>query len=282
MLLLAALCLCLAVAPSAQSVKTIPASALIGSYKLEVACNKTTHLLFPFSIISVDRGSESILAQKANGVENILRVKGGVKNFEQTSLSVITSDGKLYSFLIDFSPMPAYLNINLGSIASVGKQEPSSACFEPAPAISNEVTLASLVQAAQKAKRNIYRLRKEKQGVSAEVDGLYIKDDMMLFRLQLENSSVINYSIDQFRVYMRDKKGGKRTAVQEQELQPLHRAGDTALIPHHSGHPVVLALPKFTIPDGKFIAVEITEQNGGRNLQLKIKNRHLLKTKLLR
>jgi hypothetical protein len=40
---------------------------------------------------------------------------------------------------------------------------------------------------------------------------------------------------------------------------------------------VVFALNKFTIPDAKYLAIEMGEKNGGRNLLLKVNNRKILK-----
>src|SRR4051812_41886863 len=101
--------MCPSIDVEAQTAKSFSQSAVIEPFKLEVAYNKTTHLVFPLSIISIDRGSACIIAQKAVGVENILKVKADEKNFEETNLSVITSDGKLYSFLVFYNDKPAYL-----------------------------------------------------------------------------------------------------------------------------------------------------------------------------
>src|SRR5689334_10024769 len=95
--------MCLSIGMQAQSVRSFSSTAILEPYRLEVSYNKTTHLVFPLSIISIDRGSASILAQKAPGVENILKVKADQKAFEETSLNVITSDGKLYSFLVCYN-----------------------------------------------------------------------------------------------------------------------------------------------------------------------------------
>ena len=74
----------------AQKCNVFSKSAYIESYQLEVTYDKTTNLVFPSAIISVDKGSEDILVQKATGVENILRVKAGVKDFAETNLSYCT------------------------------------------------------------------------------------------------------------------------------------------------------------------------------------------------
>ncbi len=81
----------------------------IKPYHLAITFLKTTHLIFPYAIKSVDRGSPDILVQKAKGVENVLLVKAGRENFKESNLSVITADGKFYSFLINYSSIPSPL-----------------------------------------------------------------------------------------------------------------------------------------------------------------------------
>src|SRR6266487_5764395 len=86
-------------------------TTFIQSYHLNITCNKTTNLIFPFSIVNVDRGSKDVLVQKVTGAENILQVKADKPNFSETNLSVITADGNLYSFVVDYLNEPSQLNI---------------------------------------------------------------------------------------------------------------------------------------------------------------------------
>src|SRR4051812_37752723 len=83
------------VATLSQSQTVKLQTTIIEPYPLNITLNKTTNLIFPYAIKSVDRGSADVLAQKAKGVENILLVKAGKENFSETNLSVITADGKL-------------------------------------------------------------------------------------------------------------------------------------------------------------------------------------------
>src|SRR3546814_18758334 len=64
---------------------------------LSVSYDKTTNLVFPYNIKSVDRGTRDVLVQKARNVENVLQVKAGHEAFTETNLTVITADGHLYS-----------------------------------------------------------------------------------------------------------------------------------------------------------------------------------------
>jgi hypothetical protein len=38
-----------------------------------------------------------------------------------------------------------------------------------------------------------------------------------------------------------------------------------------------IALEKFTIPDAKFLAIQIMEKNGGRHLFMKVNNRKIIR-----
>lgn len=48
---------------------------MIPPYGLEVTYDKTTHIIFPSSVRYVDLGSPNLIAGKADGAENVIRVK---------------------------------------------------------------------------------------------------------------------------------------------------------------------------------------------------------------
>ncbi|NTS41932.1 conjugative transposon protein TraN [Flavisolibacter sp. BT320] len=273
----ALLLVCVAANINAQTVRPFASSAILQPYSLEVAYNKTTHLIFPFSIVSIDRGSAAILAQKANGIENILRVKADQKAFEETNLSVITSDGKLYSFLVCYNPNPAYISLDLDSASgkpqTYGNKQKGSGTL-------NDGSLAHYAKLSLTDDKNLH-LSTKSAGVSIRVEGVYVKESAMFLRFHLQNHSNINYDTDQFRLYVRDKAGSKRTAVQEREIVPLLTEGETAFVKADSTQRLVIAIPKLTIPNEKYLMVEMTEAAGGRNLLLKLKSKHLLRAKPL-
>ena len=65
-------------------------SRMIPPYALEVTFTKTVHIIFPAAIRYVDLGSIDVMAAKADGAENVLRVKAATQGFRrETNLSVI-------------------------------------------------------------------------------------------------------------------------------------------------------------------------------------------------
>jgi conjugative transposon TraN protein len=237
-------------------------AAYIEPYQLEITTAKTTNLVFPSAITSVDRGSAAVLVQKAKGVENILQVKAATVGFEETNLTVITADGKLYSFTIDYAESPTYLNINLG-------------IHNAAP----ENALKRICMAAARARNTLHTLSDQSGKAELDVQGFYIGGNNVLCKLRLENRSQIAYDIEQLRFYIRDKKQARRTASQETELRPDFIYGDTTTLKGKAAEQLVVALPKFTIPDGKYLFVEMLEKNGGRHFFIKVKNKKLMNAK---
>jgi conjugative transposon TraN protein len=224
---------------------------------IEISTDKTTSLVFPFAIRHVDRGTAAILVQDIPDAANILLVKAGTSNFEPTNLSVVTTDGSVYTFLVQYNPCPAEWVVYVPV-----QQQTAIQTYANAIAI-NLLTMRGI--------------RDRSYDMEARVSGIYIKDQVIYYQLRLTNTSPIDYDIHFLRFYIRDQKRNKRTASQENELPPLYVAGNTHVVKGCSHNTVVVALEKFTIPDAKYLAIEINEHNGGRHLLLKVHNNKIIK-----
>jgi len=156
---------------------------------LTLTYSKTTNVIFPSAIKSVDRGSPDVLAQKALGVENVLLVKAGRENFKQTNLSVITADNKLYSFVVDYVGNPSSLTILV-----VDKAAPKEVT-SPLLSHRNEAELQKAAGRVLKESPMFPDLKDRKFKIQIHLKGLYIKDDLMYYPLEIKNSSFINYDI---------------------------------------------------------------------------------------
>lgn len=244
---------------------------------LEVTYNKTTSLVFPAVIKSVDRGSRDILAQKAKGVENILQLKAARHAFPSTNLTVITSDGTVHEFAITYSKAPVSLVLNIG-VDSVYNDDTNSTIFETD---MTETQLENCAIQISDAKRSI-RLRNESNHkIGFSLRGIYIKNDVIFYHFRIRNQSNINYDVDFLRFYIEDKQKVKRTASQQVDKKPIYVYGNANRVAGQSYNDVVYALEKFTIPDAKRLIIEVFEKNGGRNISLAIKNKTIVNARLV-
>lgn len=252
-----------------------PAVKIIKPYHLGITYFKTSNLVFPFAIVSVDRGSKDVLVQKVKGFENILQVKAGKEDFEETNLTVITADGQLYSYILYYIDKPSSLNIQFISQKSENPHALFSAGF------TNEAEMQADAARIIGKKRTIRGIKAKKYGMRLCLNGLFIRQNIMYYQIKLVNRSNINYDIDQLRFFISDQKKSKRTATQELEIEPLYVHQDTLTILGQNENDLVFALPKFTIPDKKHLIIQIMEKKGGRHLELKVKNRAIVGSKSL-
>ncbi|OJW81832.1 MAG: conjugative transposon protein TraN [Bacteroidetes bacterium 46-16] len=241
----------------------------IQPYQVAISYTKTTNIIFPYAIISVDRGSKDVLAQKAKGVENILQIKAAKEGFAETNLTVITADGKLTSFIVDYADQPSILNLSLNG------SQPKNTIFSPENI--NQVIVERCAKTAFASKKKIRGIKDKGFGIRFRMNGLFIRNNVMYMRINIENQSNINYDIDQLRFFVRDQKKAKRTATQEIEISPVFIYNNTDKIKGRTADTIVFALPKFTIPDKKYLAIQLMEKDGGRHLELHLKNKTIVK-----
>lgn len=227
---------------------------------LKITTDKTTSLVFSGPILHVDRGSRDILVQPVPEADNILLVKAGLKNFSPTNLSVVTSDGSIYCFSVSYGEPTQWVHRFPSQF-----RRPVSACAETI--LDNPGTIRGIKDASWQ--------------IIARVIGIYIRGEEIFYQLELSNQSSIDYDINFLRFFVRDRKRAKRTAVQQKELTPLFTAGDTSKVRAGTHNSIVVAFKKFTIPAQNYLAIEIGEQNGGRNLLMKVSNSKIIKATVL-
>jgi len=253
-------------------VSTFQAHAQTGieSMNLEISDNKTTNLVYPYPVISVDRGSANVLAQKATGVENVLQIKAATVDFEETNLTVITADGKLYSYLVSFNITPYPLNVNYKGNGT------DDSLMEVSDGLNASVLEKTAAFVAPR-KKTVSGLADDAFGINLSITGIYSSGDLFYFQANIGNNSNIDFDIDQLRVFIRDDNRAKRTATQEIEIRPVYRYAEPTKISSQASQNFVLVLRKFTIPNKKHLVFQLFESRGGRNPELKIKNRKLIK-----
>jgi conjugative transposon TraN protein len=251
----------------------IPGKA-IHSYPLSITYNKTTVLVFPASIEDVDRGSAALLAAKMKDAANVLKLKADKKGFIPTNLSVLTSDGKLYSFNVDYAANPACLAYDLNPSGQIK----SSVELTSQPV--NDSRMKALVNAVY-AKRPFLHRSKKSDDMKMRLCDIYYCEGMLLLKFIITNSSAIDYHTGLMRFYIKDDKQVKRTASHEEDLTPLYITNGGKLVAGNSTDTLIVAFSQFTIPDHKRLVMQLFEKNGGRDLTFIIKGKTLLKARRL-
>jgi Bacteroides conjugative transposon TraN protein len=274
---------------SAQNdhIKVIPENNVISSYCLDVTYDKTVHLIFPSGIDYIDLGSPNIIAGKAEGAENVVRIKANVKDFkEETNFSVITEEGSFYSFIVNYSDNPERLNFEMKDFLHNDK-------LTNRPENSMEVQLSDLgnesPQAVQMAMEKIYKANRKRVkhvksnqfGIEFQLRGIFTHNGLLFLQTEIKNTSDIPFDIDFLVFKIVDKKVVKRTAIQETIIEPVRAYNYLNSVKGKESESTVFAFPKFTIPDKKQLVVELFEKNGGRHQRFIVKNGDLAKARTI-
>lgn len=259
---------------------------------IEVGFTKTVHILFPAPITYIDIGSLAIIAGKADGAENVVRVKAAVRDFaEETNLTVITEDGGFYTFDARYAENPSTSTIEIAAAESPATQ-PASAS-EPARADEGRVLLREVGRerpaTVKRVLSDIYRqnradvkgIHTRKYGVEVEVRGIYVHNDVIYLHVQIANNTNISFEVDYRRFVVADRKAAKRTAQQQRIIEPLRVCNDPSIVRGHQRQRIVFALPKLTLEEDKILLLEIAEKDGARHQYLEISSKELLGAKAL-
>lgn len=260
---------------------------MIPPYALEVTFNKTVHVIFPAPIRYVDLGSADLLAAKADGTENVLRVKAALRDFSRESnLSVITEDGSYYTFNVKYADEPVKLSVEMTDFLHDGEatNRPNNALDIYMQELGQESPLLVklIMQSIYKNDcKEIKHIGSKRFGIQYTLKGVYTHNGLLYFHLQLKNSSNVPFNIDYITFKIVDKKVAKRTAIQEQVIWPLRAYNNLTLIGGSRTERMVFTLPKFTIPDDKMLIVELNEQSGGRHQSFTVDNADLVRAKVI-
>ena len=266
-----------------DSIRTPLALGKIEPYQMEVTYDKTSHLIFPTGIRYVDLGSESLISGKAEDAENVLRVKASVRDFEsETNFSVITNDGRFYSFNVYYSSYPDVLSYDLLTMQkAVDKTNGNDVLFEELG--NNSPSLAGLLLETiyKNDKRIVKHIGAKSFGIQFILKGIYIHNGKYYFHTELGNRTNVPFEIDFINFKIVDKKIAKRTVVQERPMIPLRTYKPLDDINGKSTEQNVFLLDQFTIADDKILLIEIFEKNGGRHQTLQVENSDLIKARLI-
>lgn len=259
---------------------------------IEVGFTKTVHILFPAPVTYIDIGSMAIIAGKADGAENVVRVKAAVRDFaEETNLTVITEDGGFYTFDARYAENPATSTIEITAAESPATQ-PASAS-ETTRADEGRVLLREVGRerpaTVKRVLSDIYRqnradvkgIHTRKYGVEVEVRDIYVHNDVIYLHVQITNNTNISFEVDYRRFVVADRKAAKRTAQQQRIIEPLRVCNDPSIVRGHQHQRIVFALPKLTLEEDKILLLEIAEKDGARHQCLEISSKELLGAKAL-
>ena len=245
-------------------------NAEVTPYEIELTQNKTTHILFPSSIEYVDLGSSEIIANKVEATSNVLRLKSVKEDIKPTNFTVITNDGKYYSFNVIYKEQPIQLSYDLTKFEKQNSKQKSEVLFKDLGTTS--ASLADLfMKAIIKKNKKELNIKSKNYGVEARLKSIYTQDGKLYFHLSINNKSNLPYEVDYVSFKIKDRRTTKRTTIHEVSLKPIRSYRDFQTINSQSKQDNVFMLDQFTFSDKQTLLIEINEKNGIRKQKLAVK-----------
>ena len=182
-----------------------------------------------------------------------------------------------------YADQPALLNINMDQwktgehpVAGGGGVQVAELGTED-PALVRKV----MYTIYQRNRRDVKHIGSREFGMTALLRGIYVHRDLLFLHISLANASNVPFDVDFIRFRIVDKKVAKRTAQQETTIEPVRTYSALTRIEGQSSGRMVYAFGKITIPDDKFLEVEIYEKDGSRHQRFHIENADLVAARLI-
>lgn len=242
---------------------------------------KTTHFICDEKISDIVIGSPDIIAGYAEKIDNIVKAKALKPDFEMTNIHLITQSGYIYTFNVKPDVAPKRLSVVLSSEDEVTQS--SQAIFKNNSVNDNQMRIFAEKLESSKCRINDIGVVDLKMAFA--MSGIYSYNDLLAFRLDIQNNGRIDYYIDFIKGYIRDRSLTKTTAVQEEELQPVFvhysKERDSDIVKAGEAVSVVIFYSRFTIPHKRMLYFEMFEKNGGRHLAFPVSDKEILKAKAI-
>ena len=265
--------------------RKLPYRQMVTPHGVQVTFAKTVHIIFPSAVRYVDLGSNWIIAGKADGAENVIRVKATTEGFPgETNFSVICEDGSFYSFNARYAHEPEMLNIEMKDFLENGDTTDFSHTrmniYFRELAGESPLLVKLIMQSIYKEdRREIRHLGCKRFGVQFLLKSVHSHNGLFYFHTETRNRSNVAFRTDFIRFKIVDKKVPKRTAIQERVIDPVRSYNEVLVTEGKSDVRTVYAVPQFTIPDDKLLVIELFEKDGGRHQTIRVENADLVEAK---
>jgi Domain of unknown function (DUF4138) len=136
------------------------------------------------------------------------------------------------------------------------------------PGELNKATLKTCCQKIVKDIQRVYFLHNRNGKMKLQVRGLYTRGTALFFSLRLTNRSLLAYDVDSIGFFIMQKGQHKQLPVRLNQLSPVYVYDSVARVKGFGRVTSVMVLPRLKLARGQRLLIEVSEKNGGRQLQV--------------
>lgn len=220
---------------------------------LFVSTSQVVHLRFASDLKYLNLGDRVLVAKIVDGARDFVAVRARERFDHCTTISCLETSGTMHTFLVAYREHPDRLEVDttffLSSDSSADGGEPSA--------------IFSLEGFAREPQQ-LYHLGVRDYGISLLCENIFVKEDVLILVLSLENSSAVSYEIAAPRFAVESRKRTRRGLQYEKALVPRAAWGLGTVTPASEGR-MVFAFDKLALIRGQVLRIFFYERGGSRN-----------------
>ncbi len=235
----------------------------------------TTALFFPSNIKQGITGSDYFIFTYNREKEQNLGLLKAVKGIA-SNLLVITTDGKVYSYIIGYSEKLEYPNRFIDIAESIGDEKRTSKKeIEKKKSSKDRLPDNDIQDQLRRSCISLLNLperknnKKKKNDISLGLKNLYCQGNNIFVQFEINNNSGIRFDLDFLRIYKVNGNRKRRGSYQELLLKPILIHNLPNMVGHGETVRFVYVLPKFFLDKNEKILVKLRERKTSRAVNLK-------------
>lgn len=277
----------------------------IKAQEIKVTEKKHITLLFESNIISgIVSNEDYIFEYNQDEPDNMALIKAKSKTAEETSLIIKTENGTIFNINVLYgisNKSIIQISDSLGVKAKTqtphkeltlnksGLKEKNESSENLKDSVKNSIrendyTIGSIIindsenkdieclvcEKLLKSKKNIKRILDEKYNVKIQLNNIYYLDNKLYCVISFINESDSDYNLNYIKSYVETSNESKTSSTQYLEKDPILIFNSNRTIPVKSERKYIFVFEQFSIDNNKKLTFEVNENNGERNLFLKI------------
>ncbi|MCK0162073.1 DUF4138 domain-containing protein [Allomuricauda sp. F6463D] len=250
---------------TAISIETHAQKALDTLYANE---HQNVALFFPIPIQKAVTGHQGFVFTYNREKEGYFGLLQAVEG-KTSNLLVMTSDGRVYTFLLQYAKELPQFNYFIGLEKSIGNAWPlpEKKAIEMKKA-THDPELIKNCNLLLDQKHGILKT-KRKNGIRLGLESMTYKDDKMYLVFAIQNSSTIDFAMNYLDILRKIGTNKRRTAYQGLSIEPIFRFKQPKTIKSGETKRFVYVLPKFVPISGEIVLFDLNESKGSRKTVLK-------------
>lgn len=188
----------------------------------------------------------------------------------ESNLLAVTSDGKVYSYILKYSDKLPKLNYFIDEDESIGNENPTMEIPKTKNTASNKDRTAYFERASEYLLRSGYETIavKRKKGIRLRLRKMAYDASEVYLVIEVMNKSGIDFEIDYLNVYRTNGNNKRKASFQRLEQEVIYKHKMSKSIANGQSQRFVFVLPKFVLGDNEKMMLELKEKNGSRKVVL--------------